>query len=98
MVIIRRATEAPFEHKLVRDAARDLGLRSLKLTLRHDAGWPDRLWLIPGGRPLFMELKAPGKEPSPLQRARLETLEALGYDACWFNDYDSAMEILGSTR
>ncbi len=90
-MIIRRAKEAPFEAKLVADA----GIRSLKLTLRHDAGWPDRLWLIPGGRPAFTELKAPGAKPTALQWHRIVTLVELGYDVEWFDDYRAAMTWLG---
>ncbi len=89
-MIIRRAKEAPFEAKLVADA----GIRSLKLTLRHDAGWPDRLWLLPGGRPAFTELKAPGAEPTELQQFRIARLEELGYDVAWFDDYRAAMKWL----
>ncbi len=90
--MIRR--ETPLETKLVKAAARELGLRSLKLTLRYDAGWPDREWLIPGGRPLFMELKAPGERPRPLQMERIATLHRLGYRAVWTDDYDEALEYL----
>lgn len=86
-MIINRAREAPFEKRLVAK----VGLRSLKLTLRHDAGWPDRLWLIPGGRPAFTELKAPGKTPTPLQLERIIELRRLGYSADWFDDYDAAI-------
>lgn len=50
------------------------------LELRHDAGWPDVLFLVPGGRPLFMEFKRPGKDLEPLQAERKSDLEKLGYD------------------
>ncbi len=33
-------------------------------------GMPDRLVLLPGGKIGFVEVKAPGKEPRPLQVAR----------------------------
>ena len=45
-------------------------------------GWngaPDRLALLPRGRMAFVELKAPGKTPRPLQRRRREQLERLGF-------------------
>jgi len=53
---------------------------SLLLELRHDAGWPDVLFLIPGGRPLLMEFKRPGKGLEPLQAERKRDLNKLGYD------------------
>lgn len=43
------------------------------------AGWPDRIILLPDGKFCFVEVKAPGKEPSPLQIHRHEQLRALGY-------------------
>lgn len=36
------------------------GLRSVKLNVQGQRGWHDRLVLLPGGRPVFMELKRPG--------------------------------------
>ena len=43
------------------------------------AGVPDRLVLLPGGKMCFMELKAPGRKPRPLQVRRIEQLRALGF-------------------
>src|ERR1700679_3062052 len=92
MTVVRRTKEAPFERRLVEDASHYLGLRSLKLALRYDAGWPDRLWLLPGGRTFWMELKAPGErvEPGSLQAYRADFLRGLGHDGAWFDDYDAA--------
>ena len=42
-------------------------------------GVPDRLLLLPGGRMVFAETKAPGKTLRPLQRRRKRQLEALGF-------------------
>lgn len=94
MTTLRRTLEHPLERRVVADAAKFYGLRSLKLNLRYDAGWPDRLWLQPGGRPLFSEFKRPGEEPEPLQVERLRYLAALGYDTAVFTDYDEAMKKL----
>ena len=43
------------------------------------AGVPDRLVLMPGGKMCFMELKAPGRKPRPLQVRRIKELRALGF-------------------
>ena len=43
------------------------------------AGMPDRLVLIPDGLIAFVELKAPGKKPRPLQLARHRLLRLLGF-------------------
>lgn len=42
-------------------------------------GMPDRLVLLPGGRLAFVEVKAPGKKPRPLQIVRHEMLKRLGF-------------------
>lgn len=42
-------------------------------------GMPDRLALLPGGRVAFVEVKAPGKKPRPLQQARHRMLRRLGF-------------------
>lgn len=42
-------------------------------------GMPDRLALLPGGRLAFVEVKAPGKKPRPLQLARHRLLRRLGF-------------------
>ena len=43
-------------------------------------GMPDRLILMPGGRLAFVELKAPGKKPRPLQLHRHDQLRDLGFE------------------
>ena len=44
------------------------------------AGVPDRIVLIPGGRVVFAECKAPGKKLRPLQVFVKKKLESLGFD------------------
>ena len=43
------------------------------------AGMPDRLCLLPDGKVGFVEVKAPGEEPRPLQLARHRLLRRLGF-------------------
>lgn len=42
-------------------------------------GMPDRLLLLPHGRFAFVEVKAPGEKPRPLQLARHRLLCRLGF-------------------
>ena len=42
-------------------------------------GVPDRMVCLPGGRVVFAELKAPGKQPRPEQAAKHRELRALGF-------------------
>ena len=40
---------------------------------------PDRIVLLPGGKAGFVEVKAPGKKPRPLQARRKKQLEQMGF-------------------
>lgn len=42
-------------------------------------GMPDRLVLFPDGKMGFVEVKAPGKKPRPLQIVRHEMLRKMGF-------------------
>ena len=42
-------------------------------------GMPDRLLLLPHGKFAFVEVKAPGEKPRPLQLARHGMLSRLGF-------------------
>jgi len=64
--------------------ARDNGVPHIRLTMRQGltTGWPDVLFLIPGGKPLFMEFKAPGKKMTKVQEYRAQILSMQGYVWC----------------
>ena len=49
-------------------------------------GVPDRLVLMPGKKIAFVELKAPGKKPRPLQIKRMKQLSALGFPCYVLDD------------
>lgn len=59
-------------------AVRNHGGIAPKLTSPANAGMPDRLIILPGGKVCFVELKAPGKKPRPLQVRQMERLANLG--------------------
>lgn len=81
--------EATVEQWVCDEAWTRHGVPNLKLG-QH--GWPDRLFLIPGGRPLLIEFKAPGEEPRPRQAERHRTLRKLGYDVEVHDDKAQALE------
>lgn len=58
----------------------ELGVFSIKLTSPGTNGMPDRIFLIPGGKPLLIEFKDTGKEPEPLQTYTHNLLRQLGYN------------------
>lgn len=50
----------------------------LKLDPTTMVGIPDRLAILPGNHIAFVELKAPGKKPRPIQTHRHNQLRAIG--------------------
>ena len=70
--------EKQIEHKLGLMVKRRGGI-ALKFVSPSFAGMPDRLVLLPDGYIAFVELKAPGKKPRPLQLARHRLLRRLGF-------------------
>lgn len=70
--------EKQIEQKLSLMVKQQRGL-ALKFVSPSFAGMPDRLVLLPDGIIAFVELKAPGKKPRPLQLARHRLLRSLGF-------------------
>lgn len=59
---------------------RELGGLCEKFTSPARRAVPDRLVTLPGGRVVFVELKAPGKAPTKQQQADHDRRRALGCD------------------
>ena len=57
-------------------------------------GMPDRIVLLPGGRMGFVEVKAPGKVPRPLQEARHRMLRRLGFQVYVLDRAEQIIQIL----
>ena len=70
--------EKSVEQKLVREVKTAGGICP-KLVCPGFDGMPDRMVLLPHGKLGFVEVKAPGKKPRPLQTARHEMLTRLGF-------------------
>ena len=70
--------EKTIEKKLSDEVKKRGGLAP-KFTSPGLDGMPDRIVLMPGGRMAFVEVKAPGKAPRPLQEARHRLLRQLGF-------------------
>ncbi len=70
--------EKSIEQNLVR-AVKQRGGICPKLVSPAFDGMPDRLVLLPRGRMGFVEVKAPGEKPRPLQTARHQLLTRLGF-------------------
>ena len=73
------------------EKVKKLGIRNIKINTKTETGWPDRMFVIPGGRPLFVEFKRPGEEPEPKQEHIHEVLKKLGYNVEVHDSVDGAV-------
>lgn len=80
--------------------AKKRGVKWLRITLMPGAerGWPDHVFLVPGGAPVMFEFKKPGEGPSEIQKVRLEYLHENGYAAFCVDDGGEAIDILEKHR
>jgi hypothetical protein len=61
---------------------------ALKLNPVNCRGIPDRMILLPYGRVVFIEFKAPGKRPRGNQQYWLTRLQCMGFAAKCIDNYD----------
>ena len=61
-------------------------------------GMPDRIVLMPDGRMAFVEVKAPGQIPRPLQKARHKLLRDLGFKVYVLDSVEQIGGILNEIR
>jgi hypothetical protein len=73
-----RIREKYVEQRLIQ-AVRQCGGLALKFVSPGFNGVPDRLLLFMGGKVAFVEVKAPGESPRPLQAHRMEQLRRMGF-------------------
>ena len=78
-MVYQRSEKKSVEEPVVKYAQR-LGVLVLKVNPLWSAGWPDRVFFIPGGRPLFIEFKRPGGKTSKKQEEIIGKLRGSGYD------------------
>ena len=87
-------SEKDIENAVVKwAAARDI--ICIKFTPKGDVGWPDHIFILPPhGLHVFIEFKAPGKEPTPIQQYRMTTINEAGGIAYWFDNAGGAIALL----
>jgi hypothetical protein len=83
--------ESAVEKYLVSEVEKCGGLCP-KFSSPSNRGVPDRLMLLPGGLIVFVEVKAPGKRPTELQRFWLERLELLGFSTAVVDSRETVRE------
>lgn len=89
--------ESTIERRLVTEAVKRGGGAPKFVSPGLD-GVPDRLLLLPGGKLAFVEVKAPGKKPRPLQRRRIEQLTALGFRVYVLDSKEQIGEIMDEVQ
>ncbi len=85
--------EKIIEQKL-REAVKKRGGIAPKFVSPGFYGMPDRIILLPQGRMAFVEVKAPGEKPRPLQLAKHEALKRLGFRVYVLDSEEQIGEIL----
>ena len=89
--------EKQIEQRLVK-AVKARGGLCPKLVSPGTDGMPDRMVLLPDSHMGFVEVKAPGEKPRPLQRRRHEQLRELGYKVSVLDDSEQIPTILDEIR
>lgn len=89
--------EKLIEQKLVKAVKAQNGMCP-KLVSPGTDGMPDRMVLLPDGKLSFVEVKAPGEKPRPLQIRRHEQLRQLGFRVAVLDDPEQIPGILEETR
>lgn len=71
-----------------------IGGKALKFVSPGVSGVPDRIILLPYGKVIFVELKAPAKKLRPIQELRKKELEKLGFDYWVIDSYEEIESLL----
>lgn len=85
--------EKQVEAKLVSEVKKRGGL-ALKFVSPGFDGVPDRIVLMPGGKAIFVECKAPGKKLRVLQIYRSLQIGRLGFYCCYLDHPDKVVPLL----
>ena len=89
--------EKQIEQKLVK-AVKNISGMCPKLVSPGTDGMPDRMVLLPGCRIGFVEVKAPGQNPRPLQERRHTQLRELGFHVFVLDDAEQIPEIIAEVK
>ena len=84
--------ERTIEHQLKKAVEASGGL-CWKLVCPGTSGVPDRICLM-NSQAVFVELKAAGKQPRPIQQRRMNQLREQGFTALVVDSVDGIQEVL----
>ena len=85
--------ERDIERKLVMETVRRRGV-ALKFVSPGCIGVPDRIVMLPDGKMGFVELKAPGKKPRPIQVRRIQQMRKMGFKVFVIDDAEQIGSVL----
>ena len=74
--------------------ARLFGVKSIKLSIQSNVGYPDRLFIVDGGKPMFVEFKSPGGKLSKKQEVIIDDLRQKGYNVSVCNSIETFKQML----
>lgn len=89
--------ERDIEKKLL-NAVRKMGGEAFKWVSPGNDGVPDRIVMLPGGRLIFVELKADRGRLSPVQKIQIRRIQKLGQDVEVVQGMDGLEEFLERIR
>ena len=89
--------ESFIEEKLTKAVKQNVGV-CWKFTSPGTAGVPDRIILMPEGRIAFVEVKAPGEKPRPLQQSRHRLLRRLGFKVYVLDALEDIEKIISEVK
>ena len=84
--------------KLLVDRTKARGGLALKFVSPGFDGVPDRLVLLPKAKLGFVEVKATGKTPRPLQIKRMQVLRKLGFKVFALDNIDEVEVVLDAIQ
>ena len=89
--------ERDIEKKML-NAIRKMGGEAFKWVSPGNDGVPDRIVMLPGGRLIFVELKADRGRLSPVQKIQIRRIQKLGQDVEVVQGMDGLEEFLERIR
>lgn len=75
-----------------------IGGKALKFVSPGVAGVPDRIVLLPHGKIIFVELKAPGEKPRAIQEYRAKELRNLGFEVKYIDSIEGVLKLISEVR
>lgn len=89
--------ESRIEKRLKKEIEQ-IGGKALKFVSPGVTGVPDRIVLLPHGRIIFIELKAPGEKLRVIQEYRAKELRTLGFRVECIDTIEKIMDFISELR